>query len=173
MPVFNLNSAIPIRLGDTIKLNKQLGLVKEIGFRACKLNSDDGSDLIVPNGDILSKNITIWTLSGRSRRMEFNLFTKLENNSDRTMQTIESVLEKSELVMKTPKPQIFLHSMDNGALHYQCHCWCDNVKNIDSTKSVILISISREFKSKGIAIANNKINLEIEKDLSVSPMGKK
>lgn len=53
----------PIRLGDTVEVGGKKGRVKEISIRSSTILTDEGAEVIIPNGDVLSHNIINWTLS--------------------------------------------------------------------------------------------------------------
>src|SRR5438445_7472461 len=47
----------PFRIGDTIDVSGYTGLVEEISFRTTLLRTDDGRQVIVPNGDFMTKPV--------------------------------------------------------------------------------------------------------------------
>ena len=53
----------PIKVGDIIQIDTDVGEVRRIGIRACVIRTTDGSEVIVPNGTIISNKVTNWTLS--------------------------------------------------------------------------------------------------------------
>ena len=149
----------PIRLGDTIEIDSQIGIVKEIGVRACKLYTDDGLDLIVPNGEILSKNITNWTLSSPTRRIQFKLNVELDTDINIAKESMERIMEENKLIVKSPKPRVLISNIEKGAIIYTCDFWCRNVWEGKLIKSAVLESITREFREKGIKFDDNKLDL--------------
>ncbi len=60
----------PIQIGDIIEVNNRTGTVKEIGIRSSKLATGNGSEVIIPNGDLISQNVVNWTLSNTNRQIE-------------------------------------------------------------------------------------------------------
>ena len=57
----------PIKVGDVIQVGDAIGSVKKIGIRASVVHTQDGSDIIVPNGTLISSEVTNWTFSDRLR----------------------------------------------------------------------------------------------------------
>src|SRR6202011_704705 len=55
----------PIKVGDVIQVGDAIGSVKKIGIRASVVHAQDGSDIIVPNGTLISNQVTNWTFSDR------------------------------------------------------------------------------------------------------------
>src|SRR5438270_8620332 len=47
----------PFRIGDTIDVSGYSGLVEEISFRTTLLRTSDGRQVIVPNGDFMTKPV--------------------------------------------------------------------------------------------------------------------
>jgi small-conductance mechanosensitive channel len=60
----------PIKVGDTIQIDTDIGEVRRIGIRACIIRTADGSEVIVPNGEIIANKVTNWTGSDRYRAIE-------------------------------------------------------------------------------------------------------
>jgi hypothetical protein len=63
----------PIKVGDIIQIDTDIGEVRRIGIRACAIRTRDGSEIIVPNGTIISNKVTNWTLSDRYRAIEVSV----------------------------------------------------------------------------------------------------
>ena len=53
----------PIKIGDIIEVGGNIGEVRRIGIRASIIRTKDGSEVIVPNGLLISGQVTNWTLS--------------------------------------------------------------------------------------------------------------
>ncbi len=53
----------PIKVGDIVQIDTNIGKVERIGIRASVILLTNGSELIVPNGNLISNPVTNWTLS--------------------------------------------------------------------------------------------------------------
>ena len=60
----------PIKVGDVVQIDSDIGEVRRIGIRACVIRTTDSSEVIVPNGLIISNKVTNWTFSDRYRAVE-------------------------------------------------------------------------------------------------------
>ena len=58
----------PIKIGDVIEVSGNVGEVRRIGIRASIIRTADGSEVIVPNGSLISSQVTNWTLFGSTAR---------------------------------------------------------------------------------------------------------
>ena len=59
----------PIQKGDTIEIGTLMGDVTGIGVRASTVRTYDGSEVIVPNGNLISNEVINWTLSDPITRL--------------------------------------------------------------------------------------------------------
>src|SRR5262245_5737290 len=60
----------PVQVGDLIQVGDQTGIVRRIGIRASIIALDDKSQLIIPNGQLISEKVTNRTFSSLQKRME-------------------------------------------------------------------------------------------------------
>jgi len=63
----------PIKVGDVIQIDADIGEVRRIGIRACVIRTADGSEVIVPKGSLISSQVTNWTFSDRKRAVEVSV----------------------------------------------------------------------------------------------------
>lgn len=47
----------PVRIGDRIKVGDQSGRIERISVRATRLMADDGSRVMVPNSELITKTV--------------------------------------------------------------------------------------------------------------------
>ncbi len=63
----------PVKVGDVIQIGDATGEVRRIGIRASIVRTRDGSDVILPNGNLISNQVVNWTYADRSRAVEIPL----------------------------------------------------------------------------------------------------
>jgi potassium efflux system protein len=59
----------PIKVGDTIQIGTDLGEVKNMGLRATVIQTFDNAEIVVPNSDLVTGQVTNWTLAERRVRI--------------------------------------------------------------------------------------------------------
>ncbi len=52
----------PFQIGDYIELNGKKGIVRDMGIRSSRLVTEEGTEIIMPNGDLLSGEVINWTV---------------------------------------------------------------------------------------------------------------
>ena len=60
----------PVKVGDRVETAGRAGIVSRIGIRASMIRTFDGAEVVVPNSDLVSKEVVNWTLSDEERRGE-------------------------------------------------------------------------------------------------------
>src|SRR5438094_37385 len=110
----------PFRIGDTIDVSGYTGLVEEITFRTTLLRTDDGRQVIVPNGDFMTKpvvNLTRFPLRRGLVYLTVDASTALSTDDLRT--TVVSVAA----IAGDPAPKVELHRVASGKARYQVTFW--------------------------------------------------
>src|SRR6201998_2262579 len=95
----------PIKVGDIIQIDADIGEVRRIGIRACVLRTTDGSEVIVPNGTIVSNKVTNWTLSDRYRAIEVPVTVARGAAPHHVIEVLKRVAANLPDVTKEPAPQ--------------------------------------------------------------------
>ena len=79
----------PINVGDQIDVGGVVGEVKRIGVRSSTIRTGQGAEVIVPNSDLASKQVTNWTLSDRARRYEIDVGVEYGSDPARVLRLLE------------------------------------------------------------------------------------
>jgi small-conductance mechanosensitive channel len=86
----------PIQAGDTVQVGELTGIVHAIGIRASRVRTYNGSEVIVPNGDLTASQVINWTLSDRSRRIEINVGVAYRYRPADVVEVLEKVVAEQE-----------------------------------------------------------------------------
>jgi small-conductance mechanosensitive channel len=68
----------PIRLGDRIRIEDDIGTVEEIGLTYTRIRTEDGDRLMIPNDKLASDTIRNSTLLGRDKLTEVSVQVPLQ-----------------------------------------------------------------------------------------------
>lgn len=142
----------PVQVGDIIEVSSKSGTIKEIGIRSSKIECGDGSELIVPNGDLISQHVVNWTLNNNNRRVELLIRVAYGSDVMRVEEILRSVITNREDIMKTPEPSIFLNNFGEKAIEFRAWFWAAEITRYLSLKSSVMGEIYTEFAKEGIEI---------------------
>jgi potassium efflux system protein len=141
-----------IRIGDVVELSSKKGRVKEIGVRASTLLTDDGAEIIIPNGAILSNNIINWTLSNNQMRIDISLTIAKPFNSTEVVSQIREIITTNDNVFVNKEPVILISPVSKTNSNIKIYFWCKNISSADLTRSLIVAHIFEALEEKEIEI---------------------
>jgi potassium efflux system protein len=141
-----------IRIGDVVELSDKKGRVKEIGIRASTLLSDEGAEIIIPNGAILSNNIINWTLSNNYMRVDMQLTIVKPFKYNEVVALIKEVIQSNTNVYLIKEPVIIINPVTKLNSNVRIYFWCKDVVLAESTKSTINAQLFDALSTKGIEI---------------------
>ena len=142
----------PFQVGDYIEVKGQTGRVKDIGIRASKLISQTGSEIILPNGDLLSNHVINWTLSNSHIRTELALNLGPDIDLDEARRLISEEILKNPNTLHKMTPEILLDSVNTAGYDLKVLFWINNIRQEQVLKSELLASIYQHLTQAGIAM---------------------
>lgn len=139
-----------LQIGDEIEVSGQAGKVKEIGLRASTLNTADGAEVIIPNGNILSQNIVNWTFTNDEKRilMTFTLTGK-ELDANVINEVINNTIKNIPNVIGKKKPVILYTKVMPESCSLTIRFW-SKISHADLVKSEAILQLSTAFAAKKI-----------------------
>lgn len=142
----------PFQIGDLIELNRKRGIVRDIGIRASKIITEDGAEVIVPNGDLLSGQVINWT--GRAHRIRTPISLTVEGSHGAA--EIESIVQEALAhqagVATEPKPNVLINSATERSTNITVLVWITNISELQAIKSEVINILYQRLKEKGLRI---------------------
>jgi len=142
----------PIQIGDVIDISSESGRVKSMGLRTTKINAPNGAEIIIPNGNLLSQNITNWTYTDNLKLVEISIEITGETTPEAINETISKSLESLPLVNNSKPSQIYYTSISEGKYKIQIKFWCSIYKT-EETVSGARQALFSNFKAKGLTFS--------------------
>jgi potassium-dependent mechanosensitive channel len=143
----------PIKMGDIIEVSGNVGEVERIGIRASVLRTTDGSEVIVPNGSLISSQVTNWTLSDRKRAVEVSVTIVGGADSRRVVELLKTTAAGHPDVAKEPSPQVYVVNFTAGAVTFQLRVWTDRYQGWAQLRSDLSVAINDALAREKISIA--------------------
>ncbi|MDE0092140.1 MAG: mechanosensitive ion channel [Oligoflexia bacterium] len=158
----------PIRVGDLIEVDKLLGVVENIGFRATVIKSLDNTHILVPNSIILEHNILNWTLSDKVIRSILKVSVSYGSPVEKVKELLLKVAHDHKSVLtynKDQSPIVFFSDFGDSGLHFELCYWIAMNFPLDLkiVASELRFEINRLFKEEGIRIPFPQRDVHIKK----------
>ncbi|PZR26843.1 MAG: hypothetical protein DI535_12625 [Citrobacter freundii] len=142
----------PLQIGDSIEIGDKAGKVREIGLRSSTLMTNDGAEVIIPNGDVLSQHITNWTLSNNQQRLAISMAIAGTSDIEKVSSIITNTIIHSGYVIEGSRPQIEFTGIKKNEFDLKVHFWCKDVFKAAEARSSILYLLHKELGEEGISI---------------------
>jgi small-conductance mechanosensitive channel len=105
------------------------GEVRKIGIRASTVRTYRGSDIIVPNSQFITTNVTNWTLSDQLRRIDLPVGVNYAAAPKRVIEVLESVARANPAVLQNPPPKCLFIGYGDSSINFELRAWTDQFNN--------------------------------------------
>jgi len=141
----------PITVGDIVQTATHWGRVSRIGIRASVIRSFDGAEIVVPNGDLIAKELINWTRSDNVRRIEVLVGVAYGTDPEKVLGILQRVAEEHPETLAHPPPEAQMLLFGDSSLDFRVRCWT-TMESWLTAASEMRVNINREFQKAGITI---------------------
>ncbi len=156
----------PIRPGDWIAVGTTQGYVRKISIRATQIETFDHADVIVPNSELITKEVTNWMLRDSWGRVTVPVGVAYGSDTEKVSQLLLEVANAHPLVMKNspavPSPKILFMGFGDSALNFELRCFIRQVDRRADTISDLNFAIEALFRREGIEIPYRQTEIRIK-----------
>jgi len=145
----------PIRKGDWIVVGGTEGVVKDIQIRSTRIQTFDRSDVIVPNSELISNQVTNWVLSSDSGRAVLPIGVAYGSNTDQVRDILLTIAEENKDVSKSmalPKPVVLFREFGDSSLNFELRVFLHQVNSRLGVISDLNFAIDKAFREANIEI---------------------
>jgi potassium efflux system protein len=140
----------PIHAGDTIEVGNLLGEVRRIGMRASRVHTWEGSDIIVPNSQLVSDKVTNWTLSDRLKRIDLSVGVNYGADPIKVIGILETTSGANPAILKYPPPQGHFLGYGDSSINFQLWAWTDQFHDWPRIRSELAVAVYNAVYAAGI-----------------------
>lgn len=142
----------PVKKGDFVEVGNTRGIVQSVNARATIITTLDNVDIVVPNGDFITKEVINQTLA--SRRLRIRVEVGVAYGSDTTLvrRTLEGVARAHEMVLTEPAPTVLFSDFGESSLDFTLLAWISDPASQASVASDLRYAIDAAFREKGVEI---------------------
>ncbi len=142
----------PVKVGDVIQIDDVSGVVEHIGIRASIMRTTEGSEVIMPNGKLISDRVINWTLTNRQHSIELPIAVAPGAEPTKVVTLLERAAMSHPLIAKNPPPQALVVKLGPDALGLELRVWTDRLEQWMEIRSELAIKVSAALAAENIAI---------------------
>ncbi|MGH9946702.1 MAG: mechanosensitive ion channel domain-containing protein [Pyrinomonadaceae bacterium] len=132
----------PVKVGDLVQIGEHQGNLSQIGLRASVLRKVDGSDVIVPNSQLISEEVINWTMSDDKRRIDIPVGVAYGTDPKRVLEILSNVATGVQYVMTDPAPRALFIGFGDSSLDFELRAWTDNSDEWVALRSELVTAVS-------------------------------
>ena len=142
----------PISVGDVLEVEGVYGVVKRIGMRSSTIRTYQGAEIIVPNSNLVTNQVTNWTLSERNRRVDIPVAVAYGTDPERVIELLVATASSQADVVRDPPPLALLMGFGDSSLNFELRFWAPHASTYQRLRSKVAVSVIVAFREAGIVI---------------------
>jgi potassium-dependent mechanosensitive channel len=115
----------PIHVGDTVQVGNLQGRVRRIGIRASVVRTMQGAEIIVPNANLITQEVTNWTLSDQLRRIDLPVGVAYGTAPKKVIELLEGVARAHPQVLENPAPRALFMGYGDSSINFELRAWAE------------------------------------------------
>ena len=148
----------PFQVGDRIELwnapseTGSWGDVVEIGLRATKIRNPDNLIIVVPNNELMRRDIINYTASGPHIRLRIPFGIAYNADAEHAKKLVLEAAAKTEGVMAEPEPVVITRGFGESSVDLELRVWIQQVRDRRAIGDAITDQIKKTFDEHGVEI---------------------
>jgi small-conductance mechanosensitive channel len=141
-----------IRPGDVISYHETYGTVKSLHTRHIVIRTPDGLDILVPNENLLTSDITNWSYAG-DRKIRLRLPVQISSNDDpeQAMGRLGQLARGCARILQDPPPLVFLLGFGDNGINLELRVWINDPELQGEVRTELYMKIWKDFQTVGIS----------------------
>ena len=162
----------PVKRGDWIRIGNTEGFVQKISVRSTLIQTFDRSDVIVPNSELISNQVTNMMLHDNFGRLIVPVGVAYGSDIELVRTVLLEIAENNEDVVNdgsAPKPVVLFLAFGDNSLNFELRCHLANIDRRMIVKSAMNFEIDRAFRNHKISMPFPQRDVYIKEFPSIAP----
>lgn len=160
-----------VKVGDLIEIEGKPGVMKSIGFRSSVVNMFEGSTVVIPNGDLISKQLINWT-TGKGRKLTAIIGVAYGTDLEKAIRLLREIVAEDSRIRMYPAPRVVPMDFADSSIDIEVTFWVNSYLDYPFVKGDLISKANELFKKNGIRIPFPQRDLYLKtvpEELSVNP----
>ena len=162
----------PFEVGDRIEVwsapknSATWGDVVDIGFRATKIRTTYNIVIIIPNNEIMMRDIINYTTLDGKIRVRINIGIAYDADIEKAKELIIEVAKSAAWISDHPPPKVEVRNFGASSVDLQARVWIHNARRRMDTITYITDGVKTAFDKEGIEIPYPKRDIHIKREVT-------
>lgn len=144
----------PVKVGDWVDVGGVEGDIRRIRVRATEIQTFDRTTVIVPNSDLITKQVVNKTRGDPRARVKLEISIATPADALRARDIILQVAADETEVLRDPKPAVYIDSLAaGGAVNFRCYLFVGSPRDVTRVRSQLYYAILEAFAAAGVAFS--------------------
>ncbi len=158
----------PFEVGDRIEVwraptkSSTWGDVIDIGLRATKIRTTDNIVIIIPNNEIMLRDIINYTTITEKIRVRIDIGIAYDAEMQKAKNIMLQAADSVGWVAKDPPPKVVVRNFGESSVDLQLRVWIENPRKRMDTISYITDKVKELFDEQGVEIPYPKRDIYIK-----------
>jgi small-conductance mechanosensitive channel len=161
----------PIHVGDAVQIGELQGRVRRIGIRASVVRTLQGAEIIVPNAQLISEQVTNWTLTDQLRRVDLSVGVNYGASPKEVIELLERVARAHPNILPNPAPRCLFMNYGDNSINFELRVWT-NYTNWQQVHSDLTVAIYDAVNAAGMSFPFPQREIRVVSDGGASAVSR-
>ncbi len=123
-----------------------------MGIRATIVRTQEGSEVIVPNANLVSSEVINWTLSDPRRRINVPLRVAYGTDPERVIDLLLRAAREHSDILEHPAPTALFLGFGESSLDFSLRAWTAQSNAYNRVRSALTLAVNAALVEAGVKI---------------------
>ncbi len=141
-----------VKRGDIITVGGTDGRVINIGLRSSIVRTRGGREIIVPNSDLVSSQVTNYSYRDTLVRVDIPVGVSYGSDPNQVRDLLLQAAEGEGRILDNPRSDVLFQGYGNSSIDFELRVWINDAWQLPQVRSALYFSIWYKLKGAGIEI---------------------
>lgn len=152
----------PVRIGDYVTIGDISGTVTRIQIRATTLLDLDNKEILIPNQELVTQQVTNWTLANPVTRLIIKVGIAYGSDTELAHKTMLATIKKNPNVLSNPEPTVLFLGFGDSTLDFDLRVFLRDFTQRFIVSHELHMAIDAALRKENIEIAFPQRDLHIK-----------
>lgn len=152
----------PVRIGDYVTVGDISGTVTRIQIRATTLLDLDNKEILIPNQELVTQQVTNWTLANPVTRLIIKVGIAYGSDTELAHKTMLTTIKKNPNALNNPEPTVLFLGFGDSTLDFELRVFLRDFTQRFIVSHELHMAIDAALRTENIEIAFPQRDLHIK-----------